>query len=233
MRALITFIAILTVGMVTAQYDFRQNGTENVIEDNTLVVFSGDTYKLVGNTTGTLGGDLHAWYPIGTTTAYQFAQDEMNIDRELVSINIGPSPDGLLNGNQLYSLSLTLPGGEIVSFYSGTTNQTESDWVRNFRGNKNDNGNSRGAIGYRAEVSIDYETARSHSLVYVTISIDHPTERRVSYNFALNVRVGTQANPDLLTGTNLVGPITKWIDGTRDESFSKTVPVSFTYTIGD
>ena len=91
MRALITFIAILTVGIVTAQSGRYQEST-NIGYNNGVITIGDETYTLVDEQRT---DDLAQWYPNGTSRAYQWRTDveelEHNLDRILFSYAPGVS----------------------------------------------------------------------------------------------------------------------------------------------
>ena len=184
MRALITLVVILVANMATAQYRFHQGDQTypDNLEDNRLTL-GDDTYSLVGTMTGTLGGDLHAWYPRGTGNAYQFLQDEYNIDNELVSVKIGPSPDGQLNGRQLYYVSFNL-GSEFVSFRSALTTPSPTSGNTVFLRSRRSNRNSYvSAEGYEAIVNLYYGDHAGSSYIDVSITLEFPNGGHVVYGF--------------------------------------------------
>ena len=184
MRALITLIAILTVGIVTAQYNFHQGDQTfpDNLEDNRLTLGE-DTYRLVGTATGTLGGDLHAWYPRGTGNAYQFRQDEYNIDNNLVSVKVGPSPDGQLNGRQLYYVTFNL-GSEFVSFRSALTTPSPINTNTVFLQSRRSNRNSYvSAEGYEANLNLYYGDHAGSSYIDMSITLEFPNGDNIIYSF--------------------------------------------------
>ena len=94
MRALITFIAILTVGIVTAQIDpvigdpatFQGNIPYN--HNNETIVVGDDTYEI----TGDMLRDLNYLYPNGTSKVYHYKREIDLISNHLTSIDFARVP---------------------------------------------------------------------------------------------------------------------------------------------
>ena len=112
MRALITFIAILTVGIVTAQ-DANLIGDPATFQGNIpydevaeTIVVGGETYEI----TGDMLRDLNYLYPNGTSKIYHYKREIDLISNHLTSIDfdhvpgVSSGPDG--TGRQGYRVRL-------------------------------------------------------------------------------------------------------------------------------
>ena len=246
MRALITFIAILTVGIVTAQVHpprFDQNGTPDVQNDNTLVVNS-ETYIPVGE----LSDDLHAWYPLGTSRVNQFRQEDIGIrPGEVRHITIHPA-SGVQNGTHRgYNVFFHLDGGVNVSFNGDIPTETFSTnrnggmrITSSFTGSRAGNG-FNAAIGYSATTTItfDYNTNVAHNVdgttentvtlgVYVLIGLTHPNGDTTMYGIPL-----TLGGPGYPTAQQNFDNSTQYrpsipSDGTRQHEYGRQPNVELT-----
>ena len=191
MRALITFIAILTVGIVTAQinqFDVNSNELRGVAP----LGLPRANYVTVGD----LRDDLRNFYPAGTSSAFQFRQDEIGLDFDIEEIHISHTGTFGQNDRGVYRIRFNLNGGAHVDFNGVVPDEnilTDNNVEVTLNSNRNDNGNYRPANqegnAYRAEVTLIFTKPGGQLSLYVTATIIHPiyapntVARRVTYGF--------------------------------------------------
>ena len=180
MRALITFIAILTVGIVTAQAPtYHFNNDVLTARPNFGSV---ENYKPIGE----LRTNLRTWYPEGTSRVNQFRQDELNIDFDLQNVFFGPVDGTGNNGRQRYGVSLRIDGGDNVRFFSNLPTQ-----VGNTITLTGERDLFRAAEGYNVTVTIVLNPALSIADMFIEMA--HPNDRSIAYRFtfATGIQTGT------------------------------------------
>ena len=128
MRALITFIAILTVGIVTAQDNpdtYRGHISYNHVDETISVPNVGE-----GSTTYNIVGDLHRnlndTYDRGSDHIYHYKREIDLIRNHLVSFELSPSHSPTINGREPYRLLIRVNDGsgeDMISLPDGLFNE--------------------------------------------------------------------------------------------------------------
>ena len=191
MRALITLIAILTVGIVTAQapsFNIATNEIENVLPAG----LSRADYVAVGD----LRTDLRNFYPRGTSRVFQFNQDEIAMDNDIEAIHISPAAGVTGNGRQGYRIRFDFDGGTRLRFNAiipteNILSNNRMEATLNSRRDEDGNYFPANELGneYRAEVTLIWTKPNGQINLYVTATIVHPAVRpntvgrRITYGF--------------------------------------------------
>ena len=163
MRALITFIAILTVGIVTAQGSGQyQESTDIGYNTNGTITVNGETYVLDADR----AAQLRTLYPNGTTKAYNWRTDKENLEYKLdrMLFSYAPGPGGDLDGDGTQEVNAYRFSFQMDEGYGGTwgfNHAIPSEAYRTDSSNtlvveldyeSRDNDDYTPAVGYRARV---------------------------------------------------------------------------------
>ena len=223
MRALITLIAILTVGMVTAQDDpATYQGYIPYSSNAQTITVSGTTYEL----TSDLEAELNGVYPNGTNAAYEYKKDIYDIDNNLVGISFAPASGVSGNGEQGYRLLFTMHGGDRWGFFSDIPDEAFSggEFTATISGRRdNEGGWDTQRDGYSTTTTLTISPAGIDAIGgRITVGINLPDGDEIIYTFSFPVRTGNNGLTQEIVDT----PNGRYIS-TRQGNLQESLQVPF------